>query len=166
MACILRVLVQPFADVCMTWAHMYCTYVCYIHVCACVCVCVCKMAQRAYSTCVQFVRTYNTLTSLLCPHSHFFTKVSYSILVCCSHRHIVGRVVHQTRNVIGQFRPSRNSDYFIESVVDIIRSVHSSVLHLIHGRAVVMSWKGDNRCSKVSMQCNLIMGITYTMHKL
>ena len=82
------------------------------------------------------------LTSLLCPHSHFFTKVSNSILVCCSHRHIVGRVGYQTRNVIRQFHPSINSDCFIEHVIHIIRSAHSSVLHLISGLTVAMSCHG------------------------
>ena len=81
------------------------------------------------------------LTFLPCSHSHFLTKVSYSILVCCSHRHIVGRVGHQTRNVIRQFHPSRNSDCFIECIIHIIRRVHSSVLHLISGQTVVMGWE-------------------------
>ena len=98
----------------------------------------------------------HTLTSLLCPHSYLFAKVSYSILVCCSHRHIVGRVGHQTRNVIRQFHmhPSKNSDCFIEHVIHIVRRIHSSVLHLISGQTVVVGWKGDKihwwRCSNCS----------------
>jgi len=112
---------------------------------------------------IQFVGVQcNTLTSLLCPHSHFLSKVSYSKLVCCSHRHIVARVVQQTRSVIGQFHPSRNSDWFIEHVIHIIRSVQSSVLHLVSSQAVVMGWKEDSGGSKVSMQWNLIIGIMYT----
>ena len=83
--------------------------------------------------------TCHALTSLLCPHSRFFTKFSHSILVCCSHRCIVGRVGHETKNVIGQHHPNRYSDCFKESSTDSVKSGYSSVLHLISGQDVVMS---------------------------
>ena len=105
------------------------------------------------SSCLLNCPMQHTLTAFRCPHSHFLTKVSYSILVCCSHRHNVGRVGQQTRNVIGQLHPSRNSDCFIESVVHIIKSVHSSELHLIHSQTVVMGWERGRSCT--SLVCKL-----------
>ena len=77
-------------------------------------------------------------TSLLCSHSHFFTKLSYSILVCCSHSHVVGRMGHQTEDIIRHCHPNRNCHYSIEGVIHIIRREYSSVLHLISGPTVVV----------------------------
>ena len=82
----------------------------------------------------------HTLTSLLCPHSHFLTELSYSILVCCSHRHVVGRVGHQIKNVYRTvIIPAGISDCFKEDSTHIIKRVYSLVLHLISGETVVMS---------------------------
>ena len=83
-----------------------------------------------------------TLTSLLCPHGSFFTEFSYSILVCCSHGHVVGRVGHQTKDVIGQCHPSRNSNCFKEAYTHSIWRVYPSVPHLINGQTVVMGCQG------------------------
>ena len=80
----------------------------------------------------------HTLTSFFCLHSHFFTKVSHSILVCCSYRHNVGRVGHQTKDVMGQVHPSRKSDCFEEGLTHKIERLYSSILHLISSQTDVM----------------------------
>ena len=79
-----------------------------------------------------------TLTSLLCPHSHFLTKLSHSILVCCSHRYVVGRVSNQTKDAIVSCHSGGINDWLKEGVTHIIRREYPSILHLVSGKAVVI----------------------------
>ncbi len=107
----------------------------------CICsFCSTRIIVSVYSSSLHCTMQH-TLTSFFCPHSHFFTKVSCSILVCCSDRHIVGRVGHQTNDIIRHCHPSRDSKCSIKGLIHIIRRVHSSVLYLIGGQIVVMGWK-------------------------
>ena len=118
-------------------------YAC-MHACPSSCACPYHEGIRQYHAGYIIIRADSllykaTLTSLLCSHSHFFTKLSYSILVCCSHSNVVGRMGHQTEDIIRHCHPNRNCHYCIEGVIHIIRREYSSVLHLISGPTVVVS---------------------------
>ena len=111
-------------------------------------ICTCSSLSLTVSVCLIYITgmdfgmasvRQHILTSLLRHDDHFLSKHSCSILVCCSHRHIVGRVGHQIKNVIGQHHSSRFSDCFKEDSTHIIKRVYSLVLHLISGETVVMS---------------------------